>query len=53
MCTLRPYKFWVNDLADVVAEMLECRLQAVQKGLKEHVDFSGYPENIRPPQKHH
>ena len=46
-------KYWVNDLSDVVEEMLECRLQAVQKGLKDPVDFSGYPENIRSPQKHH
>ena len=46
-------KYWVNDLRDVVEEMLQCRLQAVQKGLKEPVDFSDYPEELRPPVKHH
>jgi len=46
-------KFWCNDLSDVVEEMLQCRLQAVQKGLKEHVDFSDYDPSICPPEKHH
>ena len=42
-----------DEYAPIVEEMLECRRKAVKGGFKVPIDFSDYPEEERPPVKHH
>ena len=42
-----------DEYGEIVEQMIECRRKAVEGGYKVPIDFSDYPEDVRPPEENH